>query len=505
VSPIPTLFLVLLVILGGFVAYWADILGRTIGKKRLFFKKLRPKHVAALAVVVGGALTTLGVILAVALLSQDVRTWITQGPEAIRQRDELRGELKDLRNQVSGLDKTIGQKTEGERVATEKFVKATKRLSELTADLQSATLKAKNLQSRSKELTGRISGLQAQAAQRLKELQEAQRDTKGTKANLALARNQFEIAQKDYLGAVSERDRIDKELQGIEKQVKSSRAEVEQLKVDKDKVSKEFATATESYNRIRDAYQQDLADLQKELVTAQNSLREQRDLLENIQNFLRQNRDSSRFSPMIFQIREELARESVEPSRTLSEARKIISDLLLKARGIARSRGARNEQPAAGLFEIRDRTGNPVTVEDQLEQLAVAIATKPEPLVLLARSRVNAFAGEFVSLEVSIFRNPLIYRENQEVANIRIDAREPEDSILKQVQDFLQNKVREQLTKDGMIPIAGQSESFGEVDNRVVLGLVKSLKSADRIVRLFARSKGATRAADTIQLVFDFR
>ena len=58
--------LALLVLLGGIVAYLGDTIGRTIGKKRLKFWRLRPKHTAALGTFLAGMTGTALTIAALA-------------------------------------------------------------------------------------------------------------------------------------------------------------------------------------------------------------------------------------------------------------------------------------------------------------------------------------------------------------------------------------------------------------------------------------------------------
>jgi hypothetical protein len=209
---------------------------------------------------------------------------------------------------------------------------------------------------------------------------------------------------------------------------------------------------------------------------------------------------------MIYRYREELGRAAVEPSRTVVEARRVLSDLLIRCRQQARGRGARQDEVAAGLYDVLGPDGAVVSsAADQEEQLARTIAGKSEPLVVIARSKVNAFAGEFVSLEIGVFRNPLVYRAGQVLAETKVDGQLSEQAILRKVDDFLQTQVKAVARRDGMIPLPGEEDSFGSVSAQVVIDLVKELKSASRVVRLLVKARNDTRAADELSLVFEFK
>ena len=53
------LFLAVVIILGGVIALIADRLGRTLGKKRLTYLKMRPRRTAEVITVAAGMLITL--------------------------------------------------------------------------------------------------------------------------------------------------------------------------------------------------------------------------------------------------------------------------------------------------------------------------------------------------------------------------------------------------------------------------------------------------------------
>ncbi len=507
------LFLTAIVLAGIAIAVIADNLGRKLGKKRLHFRGLRPRHVATISTGFVGALVSILTIGLVSLASQDVRKWIVEGQQAIQDVERLRAQERTLNERVEGLDtrvldlnKTIERKTNEERLATAKLKAETLRLAEMRTRLAAATSRSQRLQAQASRLTGNLSRLQRDVRRQGSQLAGAQRDLKTTQAGAKRAAAALKQAQSDYLDLVANRDSLDKELVKLEANVSAQTAEVARLSGEKDTLSKDFAAAQARYELARLAYEKDLDGLRGDLLSAQNELKQQRDLLGEVGRILQQNRDTSRLSPMIFRYREELARVPIDASRTVAEARKLLEDLLLRSRQLARTRGARQDDSPAGLYDIADANGGVLkTAADQEEELARTMAGKNEPLVVIARSRVNAFAGEFVSLEIGVFRNPLIYRAGQTIAETRVDGRLSEQAILKQVDDFLQSQIRAAVRRDGMIPLQGEEESFGTISPQTVIDLVKELKSASRVVRLLVKARVATRAADQLNLLFEYK
>ncbi len=89
-------FIVVLLIVSGGVAWAADNFGRVLGKRRVAIFGLRPRNTAILITVVAGMLITGGTIFAMALASEAVR-------DMIFRIDVIRSELSRLREERSSL------------------------------------------------------------------------------------------------------------------------------------------------------------------------------------------------------------------------------------------------------------------------------------------------------------------------------------------------------------------------------------------------------------------
>jgi hypothetical protein len=210
---------------------------------------------------------------------------------------------------------------------------------------------------------------------------------------------------------------------------------------------------------------------------------------------------------MIFRAGAEVARLSVDPGLSFDRAEAALTSLIREARVVAKERGARpnGPYPEAGIFQHSDKvTERPISSDELNREVISKVAGSPEPVVMIATSSLNAFQGEPVSLEVTVLPNPLIYKANYIVSDVRIDGKKDSLTILNQI-NVLGMKLRARAQQDHMIPRVGAEELFGQLVPADVLQLVDLVKSSDRLVVLRAITDRDTRAADPLQLRFAIR
>ncbi|MHB1001605.1 MAG: DUF3084 domain-containing protein [Armatimonadota bacterium] len=104
----------------GFIAYWGDLLGRRMGKRRLTLFGLRPRYTAILTTSVTGMMIAVFTIGIMALVSQRVRLLMLQGDQIVSRMNQISRDytdakkdytiaLKDLDNQRHITDEaTLG-------------------------------------------------------------------------------------------------------------------------------------------------------------------------------------------------------------------------------------------------------------------------------------------------------------------------------------------------------------------------------------------------------------
>ncbi|MCW5943719.1 MAG: DUF3084 domain-containing protein [Fimbriimonadaceae bacterium] len=499
---------------GGLIAYFADRLGRTIGKKRKSLFGLRPRHTAEVLIVGAGVLIPLFTIALVMIMSASVRRWFLEGPGAIAERDELRSEVGQLnadRQRLAG--DILSGRTE---------------LTKLTGELERSKLEVGKAEDRAQELEGQVRRRESNMRQLDAKLRTASKKAFDTQklvelrqGDLARLQVSFRTLNDDINAEFKRNIQLQRENSSLERsvseldgQIASLRGELDRLERDnrialdqKSGLERSLSTLAEDFERLKRESQSELEQnrLQLDRVSEQLTLKQEQ--LQRLIGRVDANLQIVRTRPLAFHIDEELARYPVAASQSAAEARAALQSVFAIAETTARGRGARGETaggPVAGLMplQVDDRT---VTVDDQMTNLTEGVAGKGEELALVAYAAWNAFQGEFVPLVVRVFRNPVVFRQGEALTEVRIDGARPEGDVIQEIAEGLLAKVRERAQAAKMIPRQGSDQPYGAVSTQELLSLVRQVKAEGRNVRVQVLAAKETRAADALRLEFRLR
>ncbi len=506
--------------MSGWIAYQADKVGKMLGKKRLSFFGLRPRHTAALGTVLVGVSTSIFTIAAVMMVSSGVREWVLKGPQVAKKLDEALSRLDDLRKEANStavsnksltaknanITHTLTLRQHDLANAQRNLALLQTQINALQPKIHSLTADVKNGRSKIQQL--KSSELNLLAAKRQVEinLQKVRQDETRAKANLA-------VVAKDNSGIASKNLQLTQRNDELADTLKSLKTEQTRLTAEIARIEKD----TNALESARDATQLELTASQAKLHDAQGLLTSAQAELANTEQLLKNSKlfgttwqaisNVSRRQPMIYRIGEEVARIPVRAKLTNAGAVSELTTLLRRSRVEAQKRGAHStaDFPDAGIFNHTSQAGQTVTTSDIEKQVISELTGSSVPMVLIASSSLNAFKGEPVSLEISVIPNPVVYANGQLIVEGLIDANKGDAVISEQFSKFLQEVVKERALKDGMIPIANSDTSLGEVTLPQALQIIEQLKRADRKVRIQAIANGNTRAADTLKLEFRLR
>lgn len=489
----------LIVLLGGAIAYVADRLGRTLGKKRLSLLGLRPRHTAEILTVAAGALIPLITFLLIMGASSEVRTWIFEGPRIIEARDKLQRDVDEIKKEKdAGTTQLNGVK--------ENLQTSEKKLSSLQGELKGAADKLKATNDKLSSLTSQFKMLTA--SYKLVAVQ-----FKSTKLNLANLKGQYAALDKTY-------KTLNQSYATLHSQQKEVLQENLRLIAANDQVSKqveqgkaESAAQQESIDRLKKAqevlendYQEATKNLARkitELNEAQFNADQQRALAEQARKFIQSDIAASRMSPIIYQRQDEVSRLEIDPGLSAVQARAALDDLMRLARIAATERGAtprQNGTPAVSLFPENGNLASP----DELETAIVGqITNTKEGSVLVGYSAMNAFKGESVGLLIRRYPNPLVFRNGQLIAETRINGRLTEPELIQAISEFVQTKVNAKAHDAKMIPSA--NEPVIQFTIPQIFDLVKQIKIENRMVKLSVYADEDTRAAGPLKLNFHFQ
>ena len=124
--------ILVLIVMGGAIAYIGDKLGTKIGKKRISVFGLRPKHTSILMTIITGTLIALVTLASMAAISKDVRV-------ALFGMEKLRAQLGNLNNEVASKNQEIQQ-------ALTQILEKNKNLAQLDATIKTNQAQMQALQ-----------------------------------------------------------------------------------------------------------------------------------------------------------------------------------------------------------------------------------------------------------------------------------------------------------------------------------------------------------------------
>lgn len=514
-------FLFLIVVVSGAIAVLADNLGRRVGKKRLTFLHIRPRHIANIAVAASGVVVSFFTILIVSALSQDVRTWITDGRRAIAEVGVIRGKLDTLRTEGATLQRTNEdlKRTGADLVASIQRLQTKladqnkaldnrrRQVGELTKAVQAGSAKIQALDARVAENQIRLKENSTLLAKRQSDLTKVQGQLRLIRADLTRIKIDRNTATNEY-NDINRRN-LELEAQNglLEKNVASMTQQIAELKA---------STAALEEQRVTVA--KNLSASAKELESAQSELTQLNTVLASVRADYAQALQFSRMvgstfakarqEAITYRIGDEVVRMAVPENLSSDAAMRMLQTFLSMARSSAQSRGAKGNANYASA-DIMDRVGPDASSEISAEVIKRAVLTQITgsltPNVLVGNSSLNAFAGEPVSLEVTVAQNPLVYRAGFILGESDIFGDRPTADVYRQVSEYISERISARLKTDGMVPKIGSDSPYGSVSTTDILNLVDQIRKQGRRVILKVVIRADTRAADPVKLNFQIR
>lgn len=496
-----------LALMGGGIAYLADLLGRSLGKKRLTIGKMRPKHTAALLTTTAGVLIPIVTLALLFVVSADVRVMLTETELARRKLIQIEHSLEKTEKSLDAKAQEVADLTQvkEELVAakgvlskdklrlTSDKVKLSGEIGRVRSNLRVQTKLAENLRRQAIGLQRTFRSLSASVAQKTAEVAALTKEAKSQK--------QTTQVQQTLLKDLSDREtELDIALRKAESNLKNAEAEVKALQEVANTVKRQTeATAQLLQDQVKLAQEEvqkarkDYDDLVAKTLDYQRSV----EILEG-------SASAARTRDLIFKRNEEVARTICSAGANLGETRDAYESLLRISRNEASRRGAIRspDYGLARLLPVENSNGTMVPLEELEANLFRRFLGKSEPQVLIARAPANIFAGEWLPITVDVLPNTVVYREGQIIVETRIDGAQDERRILDSIGEFIRDRVAPQAIKDEMIPKIGSDAGLGEVSDDEILRLVKEISALGRFVRVQAVAAQQTRRADRLQLRF---
>ncbi len=503
-------FIVIMVVLSGAIAYFGDVIGRKIGKKKLKIWKLRPKHTAAIATGLFGALTTLIGIIILAESSEQVRVWILEGNKArtelVATQKKLQGLQGDLEGTNAKLTKSINDLTKSTKQNAE-ISKKNAELGKKTGELQSSI---NQLQASIGGLKNKLDSANSQLASVKGENSKVQAEFLRSKKNNAEILKINKDVQKQNLQLMSDN-------QIIQRDAEKLKGEIAGLKKERDDLEALRKELEEQLVKVSDNQKIEFAKRAKELEEAEGKLDSANRELANIQSQLsilridlensNQGLLSSRINPMIFSMQDELARVPVPTRLNQTEARALLLGAIDRASQTAAARGASPVPGSQDFVSFIQRPSNQgqVSADAQFKAVSAALEGAGEPKLLILRTLFNTFRGEYIPLDAIVAKNPVIYKQGEMIFEFRVDGHLTDSEIANKISDTVRGPLREKVLKDGLIPAIGTEKPLGEISNDVVLKMVQQIRASQVVVRVQLLAATQIRAGDPLKVDFRLR
>jgi uncharacterized protein (DUF3084 family) len=430
------LFVLALILVSGFIAYFGDILGRRMGKKRLTLFNLRPRYTAIVVTTITGMIISALAVIALISVNSQFRKVLTEGERIFTQN-------KRLSTQNTAL------------------ARSNRMLAHLRQELQRRVDEQKKaLEAAGKEVEK--ARLKKDAAE--KSVQRLATDIAARKSDIAGLRNQIDLLRARKL-------EVDDDLDAVQAELAKAQTDLQKRQVQLTAVQTNYATAAANLGKAR----QDLSDAQGKLTETQGKLLDvQSKLMATSGKLLAKERElasettkriqaealTSQFwtGDLVLRQGDEIARGVISPAQTPFGVWADLMSLLERVGESAAIRGAgvgNNDHAVNLVFRSPDGSVSDRMTERECLEVARAsiVRSRGDVLVQVVCAR-NTVAGEQAPVEFVLYPNGLVFKKGEAVAATKLEGRASEGRVLLAVIALLQGPVADAAVAKGVVPVA---------------------------------------------------
>jgi hypothetical protein len=440
-----------LVVLAAVIAYLGDYLGWRLGRRRISLLGLRPRQTARLITVVAGVLIT-GVTVAVtAALLPEVRAALFQ--------------VAYLRQQAATLESQNRTLAEAVKAAQADFQAA-------EAQLESARKETESAKAQRAEAVRSAEQARAVLARANRELKDRQARLRATEDKLRRTEAGYQQAKEDLKQAQQHLAQARGDVEGAKEEVKRAVATVSSYE-------EELARLRVDTQRYRD-------EVDRLLVT----IRDVSAVLEAIGS-----------GEVIYMVGEELARAVIAKGLSGEQIRAQLAPLLRQAEQAALERGAARAQGGEVLVPFVPGMQSP-SFEPVLAALAAEIRRSGDETVAQVYAKANAWRGGQVIVDLRAFRNRLILRAGEVIAQRTLDPAASAQALAEGAVRLLE-EARAKVRDLGLMP--GPKGEFIEMPLERILAALLLVRQEKGPVLLSLEATGDTWTGDRLQAEFKVR
>ncbi|MEW6228806.1 MAG: DUF3084 domain-containing protein [Bacillota bacterium] len=409
----------MLIVLGGVIAFVGDRIGMKVGRRRLTIFGLRPKHTSMIITVITGIVVSTSSLAVMSMVSKDVRT-------ALFKMREIQTALATTREQLST---------------------AVTQLSVQQEELTAKEARVGELQTQIDTLTGEIDRLSAAANVKAKEYEVLTARNATLAAELEEVKKERVKAQDELLAVQAELGKLKQQYHEMKGQYDETKASYAEAQANLAKANKNIEALQQTEKNLKQtiaSLEEKRKQLQAEknaLETYKGELTEQVKLLYSSLQNMSQYLEGLQLSDITYRADEIILATVIEGDRPIEKVRDDVAKFLQKADRLALARSARIEGSDNEAI---------IFFTDNLDNTAQRIAKAKGPVVVRLVSATNAFVGQPVYAYLQFFENKLIFKQGQVVAEREIDGSLGPDKVQDELMNLLMS-ANDEATRRGMV------------------------------------------------------
>ncbi|NLN78501.1 MAG: DUF3084 domain-containing protein [Armatimonadetes bacterium] len=449
------LFVMALILVSGFIAYFGDILGRRMGKKRLMLFGLRPRYTAIVVTTITGMLISALVLGAALSMNAEFRKGFFQYSQILKRSTQLAKQNNSLAVKSQELKSQVA-----------------KQKSELATALKDAALAKKQRD----EAGSKVESLKKEIDKRQKELSDLQKKQDIAEAELAQRKDELKLM-------LIQLDQANQALRLAQSKLVEAQ---QQLMEAEARLGATEAKLRDTTAKLADAeVAASLGDLGTLMAVR------------------------LRIGEITFKRGDELTRGLIKSNQTPFALRGDIISLLDRASSRASARNARtgaNGRAINLIYWPDPENREPIDSEPECIDIAARrIASTGSEALVQVVCAMNTLTDAQVPVEMRIYHNRQVFSAGDKIASVKIDPSESDGQILLQLSDFLQKDVAKAAAEAGVVPVYGQDPRMFLGDDRhsqmdELLNVLAGVKQLNGGAKVNVYATEAIRPADTLNV-----
>jgi uncharacterized protein (DUF3084 family) len=446
------LFVAVLILISGFIAYFGDVIGRRLGKKRLTVGSLRPRHTAYIITAITGMLISGMAVATLVSVNSQFRKVFTEGERILAQNESLtkaNDELLVLNNRLRDRSKRLQSL-----------------VNSLQLEAQRARKEAEKAKAERDKQLRLVKHLQQEVASRTREVLERKKQLEKLERAVASLNTDIALARADLRVKTLELDKVQEQLRNARDQLivaNSKLADAEnKLKSTQARLEDTRAKLAETESTLRQ--QEIVLKQQKEQIELGQAalVREgiKRLQFEKASEYFAAQAGELRSGDLILRQGDEIVRGIISPRQSMFGIR---ADLMLlldeageRVEKIGASKGS-NGRAVNLIFRQMLNKKQVLVIDNEsvnIPKAAETIASSPIDVLVQVVCAANTIRGEQVPVEIMLYLNKLVYRKGDIIAHTEMDGRVSEGRILLAMIKFLREDVSKAGLEKGIIPIS---------------------------------------------------